>query len=131
MRSSDWSSDVCSSDLSAGAARGDSPWAGPCRPAEPGRAKLAAGRSHDRAGEAGRQKRGSRDCGDGGSRRQRDMVSEDVPLPEERLLQSAGGRPAGSGTKRTGRGRTSKGAYGGGTAAGGRKSGGEGKSGYV
>src|SRR3546814_11182815 len=74
MRSSDWSSDVCSSDLSAGAARGDSPWAGPCRPAEPGRAKLAAGRSHDRAGEAGRQKRGSRDCGDGGSRRQRDMV---------------------------------------------------------
>src|SRR3546814_15981860 len=48
------------------------------------------------------------------------MVSEYVPLPEERLLQSAGGRPAGSGTKRTGRGRTSKGAYGGGTAAGGR-----------
>src|SRR3546814_9821772 len=50
-----------------------------------------------------------------------DVCSSDlVPLPEERLLQSAGGRPAGSGTKRTGRGRTSKGAYGGGTAAGGR-----------
>src|SRR3546814_8922491 len=47
------------------------------------------------------------------------MVSEHVPLPQERLLQFAGGCPAGSGTKRTGRGRTSKSAYGGGTAAGG------------
>src|SRR3546814_3426911 len=46
------------------------------------------------------------------------MVSEHVPLPQERLLQFSGGCPAGSGTKRTGRGLTSKSAYGGGTAAG-------------